>query len=436
MARPQTHTDRPTKAYDVMIIIIIVGLLFCTVLLNLNILETQLKIQKDNLQSQLHNQKDDLQRQLQNQKDDLEIQLQKHKDYLQKQLQNQKDDLGMQLQKQIDGQLQNQTDEQKYDHIELEIRELYIELGMKGIVLEKVWKKMQEAEAVTDFIGGGVLIFLVCLACFICKKKSRNDQQIQQQNPLDDEQMPLRNQLDDEQMPLQNQLDDEQMPLQNQLDVLKQKYDCLELEINELYIELEKKGIVLDKVWKQMQEAEVDIILKQEAAHAEISVDADGELLRFNGFTIGSDKWYCVTGNEIINSVENHKKYYWEVEVGGKSSWAIGLASQSIKEMELIHRTPKSGFWIMQLFEKKLSAVSSTVTEIQRRLNKVGVYLRWGNLSFYDLETKEHMHTFYIDRYKSLYTVFSPGSDDKVPLIIKKKTTVVLSTAQDEDGIA
>ncbi|MBN3294146.1 TRI39 ligase, partial [Polypterus senegalus] len=114
--------------------------------------------------------------------------------------------------------------------------------------------------------------------------------------------------------------------------------------------------------------------------------------------------------------------HYWEVEVGEKASWALGLATEKIKESRVIPEIPENGLWIIRLCGgKKFEAVSSTVRALHGKPKKVGMYKTTKELSFYDAETRTCIHTFDIEYPGVLYPVFSPGSRDKGPLIIKKK---------------
>ncbi|XP_028647440.1 ret finger protein-like 4A [Erpetoichthys calabaricus] len=182
----------------------------------------------------------------------------------------------------------------------------------------------------------------------------------------------------------------------------------------------EESGFIPNRVWKNIQKDEVDMVLLPDTAHHELSLDEDASQIRFKGNTQGPDRWYCVTGSDWLMK----GRHYWEVEVGEKSSWALGLATEEIKMSKVIPESPGNGFWIIRLCGgKQFEAVSSTVTELQEKPKKVGVYQKSDELSFYNAESKTVIHKFSIEYHGLLYPVFSPGSRDKGPLIIKKKET-------------
>ncbi|XP_051778439.1 E3 ubiquitin-protein ligase TRIM39-like [Erpetoichthys calabaricus] len=195
---------------------------------------------------------------------------------------------------------------------------------------------------------------------------------------------------------------------------------CLKLqeELFKIVNEVEEKGIILDSVWNSYLENEVDIILPR-AEHLEISESADSLHVRLPQSTQGQGNWPCIIGNAL----SPERSHYWEVEVGEKSSWAIGVASGSKKESKCIPDTPEGGFWIIQLCKgKSLEAVSSKVIRLQKeKPRNVGVYLNGNYLSFYNAENKQRIQRFEIKQYEKLHPIFSPGLHDRGPLIIKKR---------------
>ncbi|XP_039602875.1 nuclear factor 7, ovary-like isoform X2 [Polypterus senegalus] len=195
----------------------------------------------------------------------------------------------------------------------------------------------------------------------------------------------------------------------SQNDKLQEEKATLKRELNELEQEFDLLGVVPEKA---------GFVLNHNSRHPDVLVDSDASQVRFGGNTQGPDRWYCVTG-----SLELSRNHYWEVEVGEKSSWAIGVVTKEIKEKNIIPESTDDEFWIIRLCRgKKLEAVqSSTVTELQKTPKKVGVYLKGNLLSFYDVETRQRIHNFHIECSGPLFSAFSPGSRDKGPLILKTK---------------
>ncbi|KAJ8416535.1 hypothetical protein AAFF_G00358230 [Aldrovandia affinis] len=101
----------------------------------------------------------------------------------------------------------------------------------------------------------------------------------------------------------------------------------------------------------------------------------------------------CILGTEGFSS----GRRYWEVQVGKKTQWDLGVARESVNRKGNI-----------------VSAQPQTV----------GVYVDYeaGQISFYDVEAKAHIYTFNSVFTGKLYPFFSPylsdGVDNAAPLII------------------
>ncbi|XP_061447312.1 E3 ubiquitin-protein ligase TRIM69-like isoform X2 [Rhineura floridana] len=108
-------------------------------------------------------------------------------------------------------------------------------------------------------------------------------------------------------------------------------------------------------------------------------------------------------------------KHYWEVEVGNKPSWTLGLVSISINRKGKIAASPGNGYWVirlrngMELMAKDTPPQRLCPTSFPTR---VGVYLDYdgGLVSFCDASTMVHLYTFVSSRFKGrLFPYFCPG---------------------------
>ncbi|XP_072893040.1 LOW QUALITY PROTEIN: E3 ubiquitin-protein ligase TRIM39-like [Hemitrygon akajei] len=125
----------------------------------------------------------------------------------------------------------------------------------------------------------------------------------------------------------------------------------------------------------------------------------------------------CVLGSEGFTS----GRHYWEMEVTGNRGWYLGVAAESVKRKGGVSLSPETGFWVIGWDGEVLHRgcdVYGDPTSPESVLpagpipGGVGVYLSYesGTVSFYNAETKSHLHTFTGNKFTGkLYPFFRPG---------------------------
>uniref|UniRef100_W5KC55 Uncharacterized protein n=1 Tax=Astyanax mexicanus TaxID=7994 RepID=W5KC55_ASTMX len=187
----------------------------------------------------------------------------------------------------------------------------------------------------------------------------------------------------------------------------------------------------LTKTINEKIKESVDVTLDPDTAHPYLILSDDGKQVthgdteqnlpdnpeRFN-------QCNCVLGKEGFSS----GRFYYEVQVSGKTDWDFGVARESINRKGKIILTPQNGFWTVWLRngnEYEACADPAVLLSLREELQKVGVFVDYeeGLVSFYDVEARSHIYSFTGQSFtEKLYPYFSPcpnyGGKNAAPLII------------------
>ncbi|XP_047433776.1 E3 ubiquitin-protein ligase TRIM39-like isoform X3 [Mugil cephalus] len=186
-----------------------------------------------------------------------------------------------------------------------------------------------------------------------------------------------------------------------------------------------------DEEMKRMQKYAVDVVLDPHTAHPNIFLSTDGkqagrgELLhivpdnpqRF-------DPVICVLGKKGFLS----GRFYYQVTVGQKTFWDLGVVKESINRKGMITSKPENGCWTVRLRkgnEYRALDSPSVRLSLTEKPQTVGVFTDYeaGTVSFFNVETRSYIYTFngclFSER---IFPFFSPGVCDDgkntEPLII------------------
>ncbi|XP_070849155.1 E3 ubiquitin-protein ligase TRIM39-like [Chaetodon trifascialis] len=133
-------------------------------------------------------------------------------------------------------------------------------------------------------------------------------------------------------------------------------------------------------------------------------------------------------------------RHYWEVDVGDKTAWDLGVARVSASRKGTVTLSPEDGYWticLRQVYEYRACAGQAQLLCLSQRPRVVGVFLDYedGVVSFYDAEAKSHIYSFTCFQFtEAMFPFFNPDMSDKdsnkAPLIIRP-----VSGGGDLDGI-
>ncbi|XP_016116364.1 E3 ubiquitin-protein ligase TRIM39-like [Sinocyclocheilus grahami] len=210
------------------------------------------------------------------------------------------------------------------------------------------------------------------------------------------------------------------LPLHRALTQLKKTHKALNKKLSQTVVENTKYMIehALD-VTLDPDSANPYLILSddgKQVSHGDFKQDIPENPKRFNDI--------CVLAKQGFNS----GRFYYEVQVKGKTGWSLGVARESIKRKGDISPSPEDGLWSMisinrsQCIACDNPAVAFSYTKTPE---KVGVFVDYeeGLVSFYDVGSSSHIYSFTGQTFtEKLYPYFGPGLNDagknSNPLII------------------
>ncbi|KAK2085881.1 E3 ubiquitin-protein ligase trim11 [Saguinus oedipus] len=125
----------------------------------------------------------------------------------------------------------------------------------------------------------------------------------------------------------------------------------------------------------------------------------------------------CVLGRERFTS----GRHYWEVEVGDRSSWALGVCRENVNRKEKGELSAGNGFWILVFLGSYYNSPERALAPLRDPPKRVGIFLDYeaGHLSFYSATDGSLLFIFpEIPFSGTLRPLFSPLSSSPTPMTI------------------
>ncbi|KAI3364716.1 hypothetical protein L3Q82_011489, partial [Scortum barcoo] len=134
---------------------------------------------------------------------------------------------------------------------------------------------------------------------------------------------------------------------------------------------------------------------------------------------------YCVLANRGFSS----GKHFWEVEVGDKPKWRLGLIKGTTSRKAKLVKNPESGVWLIGLKDGVYEAFASprVVLPVSCPPRRVGLFLDYEGrgLTFYNSDSPEELAFLYSFRlevqgkvYPLLDVCWHDRGDNKHPLVL------------------
>ncbi|XP_074073923.1 erythroid membrane-associated protein isoform X2 [Macrotis lagotis] len=194
--------------------------------------------------------------------------------------------------------------------------------------------------------------------------------------------------------------------------------------------ELKLKRTAADAGWRRARLHPVDVTLDPDTAHPKLFLSEDLRSVKLG------DKRQDVPDNpqrfDFVVSVLGFPSFtsgchYWEVCVGNKTKWILGVCSESVSRKGKITASPSNGHWLLrQSRVNEYEALTSPQTSFRLKESprRVGIFLDYeaGFVSFYNATNKSHIYTFIHAFSGPLRPFFEPCLQDEgknvAPLII------------------
>ncbi|KAF4089015.1 hypothetical protein AMELA_G00061710 [Ameiurus melas] len=207
--------------------------------------------------------------------------------------------------------------------------------------------------------------------------------------------------------------------------LLKQHLMATEVIINQLQRQRVEYEFIKKKKFA------VDVTLDPDTAHPDLILSANGKQVT-DGDTEQDlrdtpqrfDECVCVLGKQSFSS----GRFYYEVQVRGKTAWTLGVVRENINRKGEITATPQNGLWTVWLRNEnqyKALAGPPVPLTLREKVEKVGVFVDYeeGLVSFYDVKSISHIYSFTAQSFtEKLFPFFSPctneGGKNSAPLII------------------
>ncbi|KAM9365928.1 E3 ubiquitin-protein ligase TRIM21-like [Pholidichthys leucotaenia] len=188
---------------------------------------------------------------------------------------------------------------------------------------------------------------------------------------------------------------------------------------------------LMEAEMKRVQQYAVDVTLDPDTAYPKLILSDDGKKVKHGNKRKNlpdNPERFSLCANVLGNQSFSSGRFYFEVQVKGKTKWDLGVARESINRKGKITLCPQNGYWtvIMRNGNEYEACENSPVRlHLQSGPEKVGVFVDYeeGLVFFYDVNVAALIYSFIGCSFNhKLLPFFSPCKNDGVknsaPLVI------------------
>ncbi|XP_030593486.1 E3 ubiquitin-protein ligase TRIM39-like [Archocentrus centrarchus] len=192
------------------------------------------------------------------------------------------------------------------------------------------------------------------------------------------------------------------------------------------------KKLLAEAELKKVQQYAVDVTLDPDTANPELILSDDGKQVKHGGEKKklpDNPKRFTVFANVLGTQSFSSGRFYFEVQVKGKTDWILGVATESIGRKGGNSVKPQNGYWTVWLTNRNdyTARTDPPVSlSLQSAPEKVGVFVDYeeGLVSFYDVDAAALIYSFTGYSFtQKLHPFFNPcnsidGGKNSAPLLI------------------
>ncbi|KAM9211335.1 butyrophilin subfamily 1 member A1-like [Leptosomus discolor] len=174
----------------------------------------------------------------------------------------------------------------------------------------------------------------------------------------------------------------------------------------------ENEDTLIKIEFRRARSKAVNIVLDENCKHPSLTIKEKNKIM--------SSTQNEILPKALVVATEgfSEKKHYWEVEVGDKLEWELGVVCEEIRNTLKSNTTntfPKGTLLSLQFSQGKYSLTGGKDVRKYKPCSVVGVFLdqELHKLSFFDVEEKCLLESLTFEVSGKLYPFFRSGSDGK-----------------------